>query len=306
MTTATVTASDATRESVPLSRSLIVLLSCSAVLSLVGAGIPSLVIAVLAVRTNSTDHARANRLSHLGWIVFTVFAALTVMAALAFWSTTESFNEFWSWEAAAEVLPILLEVFVKTTLLITVVGTIIAALLGLVLALTTQSIPRLLSAPLRWVMDVIRTTPLIVQLIFASYLVPVEWPLLWVGTVVIGVHYATYMAESYIAGIAAVDVGQWEAARALSLPTPRTWAGVVLPQALRATLPSLGNWAISMFKDTPYLFAIFVVEMVTAAQQYGGNTFRYNEAFTIAGLIFLVASLITAVAVRKLEKSLVY
>nr|WP_185992489.1 amino acid ABC transporter permease [Janibacter cremeus] len=219
---------------------------------------------------------------------------------------TDSFDQFWSWEAAAEVFPQLLEAFLKVTLLITVIGTAIAAILGLILAVATESIPRFLSVPLRWLMDVIRMTPLIVQLIFVLYMVPPDWPPLWIGTVVIGVHYAMYMAESYIAGIASVDPGQWEAAKALSFSTGRTWGAVVLPQALRATLPSLGNWAISMFKDTPYLFGIYVVEMVRVAYQYGGNTFRYNEAFTLAGLIFLVASLITAVAVRKLEKSLVY
>ena len=82
-------------------------------------------------------------------------------------------------------------------------------------------------------MDVVRMTPLIIQLMFVSYLVPVSWDLLWVGTAVIGLHYATYMAESYIAGIASVDRGQWEAARALSLPLGRTWRAIVLPQALR-------------------------------------------------------------------------
>lgn len=215
-------------------------------------------------------------------------------------------TEFWQWDAAAEVLPELLTAFVKVTLLVTVVGTIIAALVGLLLAVAVQVLPVWLSRVLRWAMDVIRMTPLLIQLVFASFVVPTGWSLLWVGTVVIGVHYATYMAESYIAGIASVDKGQWEAARALSLPQGRTWSDIVLPQALRATLPSLGNWAISMFKDTPFLFAIFVVEMVTTAQQYGANTFRYTEAFTIAGLIFLAASLVTAVAVRKLEKTLVY
>lgn len=215
-------------------------------------------------------------------------------------------NTLWQWDTAAEVLPELLTVFVKVTLLVTVVGTIVAALLGLLLAVLAQILPVWLSKPLRWAMDVIRMTPLIIQLIFASFVVPTSWPLLWVGTVVIGVHYSTYMAESYIAGIMSVDRGQWEASRALSLPQGRTWRDVVLPQALRATLPSLGNWTISMFKDTPFLFAIFVVEMVTKAQQYGANTFRYTEAFTIAGLIFLTASLVTAVAVRKLEKALVY
>lgn len=295
-----------TRETVPLTRSLIALLVSSGLLSLVGAGLPSLVIAVLAARKNQEDHEGAHRLTRLGWIVFSVFLALAAIGGLIIWSTTEAFQEFWSWEAAAEVTAELIPIFIKTTLLITLVGTVIAAVAGLVLAVATQALPRPVAAVLRWVMDVIRMTPLIVQLMFVGFLVPATWDLLWVGTVVIGVHYAMYMAESYIAGIASVDKGQWEASRALSLSRARTWRAVVLPQALRATLPSLGNWAISMFKDTPFLFALYVVEMVTAAQQYGASTFRYNEAFTIAGLIFLGASLVTAVAVRKLEKSLVY
>lgn len=215
-------------------------------------------------------------------------------------------DEFWSWEAAAELLPELLTAFVKATLLVTVIGTVVAVVVGLLLAVLTQVAPTIIARPVRWVMDVIRMTPLIIQLVFAKFMVPIEWDLLWVGTVVIGVHYSTYMAESFIAGIASVDRGQWEASRALSLPQGRTWRAVVLPQALRATLPALGNWTISMFKDTPYLFAITVLEMVTVAQQIGSSTFRYNEAFTIAGLIFLVASLVTAVAVRRLEKALVY
>ncbi|MFM9263521.1 ABC transporter permease subunit, partial [Rhodococcus sp. 5A-K4] len=103
-----------------------------------------------------------------------------------------------------------------------------------------------------------------------------------------------------------VPAGQWEAARALSLPTTRTWRAVVLPQAVRATLPALGNYAISMFKDTPFLFAITVVELVTAAQQYGARTFQYLEPITMAGVIFLLASYPTSVLIRQVEKRLAY
>ncbi|NED89165.1 ABC transporter permease subunit, partial [Streptomyces sp. SID11233] len=73
------------------------------------------------------------------------------------------------------------------------------------------------------------------------------------GILVLGVHYATYMGEAYRAGIDAVPKGQWEAARALSLSPGRTWGAVVLPQAVRNVLPALGNYAIAMFKETPYL-----------------------------------------------------
>lgn len=294
----------------PLTRSTLwlVITSAATILLCLGAGLPSLVIGMLAVSKNSTDHERARTLTTLGWRVFTVCVALMLVAVLAFMSTTAIFREFWDWEAAGEVLPDLLEAFIKVTLVVTVLGSLLAAVLGLVLAVLTTALPTALARVLRFLMDFVRMTPLVIQLFFVGYLVPGAWNdhMMWIGVVVFGVHYATYMAESYVAGIASVDKGQWEAATALSLPQKRTWTGVVLPQAIRATLPSLGNWAIAMFKETPFLLAISVVEMVTEAQRYGGNTFRFTEAFTLAGLIFLVASLVTALAVRRLEKSLVY
>ena len=76
----------------------------------------------------------------------------------------------------------------------------------------------------------------------------------------------------------------------------------MLPQAVRSVLPSLGNYVIWMFKETPFLYVIGVPEMVlTAATTIGGTTFGYVEPITIAGLIFLAASYPAAVAMRRLE-----
>ncbi|WP_333619289.1 ectoine/hydroxyectoine ABC transporter permease subunit EhuD [Dietzia sp.] len=210
----------------------------------------------------------------------------------------------WSWERAWECLPVLLDGF-KITLLATVLGFCIAAVLGLVIAIVRRSAPRIISYPVRGIAEFIRLTPLVVQLLFAYFLLP-QFSALQIGIVVLGIHYSTYMAEVYRAGIGAVPKGQWEAAHALSLPGARTWRAVVLPQAIRATVPALGNYAISMFKDTPFLFVITVVEMVTAAQQFGARTFQYLEPITLAGVIFLLASYPTSILVRKLEKSLAY
>lgn len=210
----------------------------------------------------------------------------------------------WNWDHAWLALPLLLDGF-KITLLATVLGTLIAAILGLLLAVAQRLLPSVLSAPLMAVAGFIRMTPLVVQLVFAN-LVFSQFSALTVGIVVLGLHYMTYMAEVYRAGIDSVAKGQWEAATALSLPRLRTWRAVVIPQAIRATLPALGNYAISMFKETPFLFAISVVEMVTQAQQYGAGTFRYLEAFTLAGIIFLLASYPTSVLLRKLETRLAY
>ncbi|MCW0191534.1 MAG: ectoine/hydroxyectoine ABC transporter permease subunit EhuD [Rhodococcus sp.] len=210
----------------------------------------------------------------------------------------------WSWQRAADSLPILIDGF-KITVLATVLGMAIASVLGLVIAIARRTCPAYVRVPLRSITEFIRLTPLVVQLLFVYYLLP-QFSALQIGIAVLGVHYSTYMAEVYRAGIEAVPAGQWEAARALSLPTTRTWRAVVLPQAVRATLPALGNYAISMFKDTPFLFAITVVELVTAAQQYGARTFQYLEPITMAGVIFLLASYPTSVLIRQVEKRLAY
>lgn len=212
----------------------------------------------------------------------------------------------WSWERAADVLPVLLEAFVQVTLVATLVGSAIAAVLGLVVAIVRRLAPTWVSAPVHAVMEFIRMTPVVIQLLFVYYALPSDVPALWIGIAVLGVHYASYMAEVYRAGIDSIPRGQWEAATALSLSPTRTWRRVVIPQALRATVPALGTWVISMFKDTPFLTVIFVVEMVTRAEEYGSQVFAYTEAFTIAGLIFLAASYPTSILVRRLEDRLAY
>jgi polar amino acid transport system permease protein len=221
-------------------------------------------------------------------------------------------------EFALETVGPLLMAFLQVTLVVTVAGSVIAALLGLIWAIGQRELPTPIRMVLTFVLDVIRMTPLPLQLLFAVAIfisfdgyrrfpeTDVETIGMILGIAVFSVHYSTYMAESYRAGIESISRGQWEAATALSLPRNRVWRAVIIPQALRATLPSLGNWAIAMFKDTPFLLVILVPEMVAKAKQLGGASYQYTEVFTVAGLIFLVASYPTAVLMRKLEKKLVY
>lgn len=226
----------------------------------------------------------------------------------------------WDWSIAREAFPDLLTAFLEVTLVVTVAASILSALLGLIWAVALRELPGPISRLLSWLLGVVRMTPLPLQLLIVTFGIVTPWGwlahtsgadqlrhrLIIIGIAVFTVHYSTYMAESYRAGIESLPKGQWEAATALSLPPKRTWQAVIVPQALRATLPSLGNWAIAMFKDTPYLLAISVPEMVSEAQRVGGAHFSYLEAFTIAGLIFLVASYPTAILMRRLEKKLVY
>jgi polar amino acid transport system permease protein len=213
----------------------------------------------------------------------------------------------WRWDYAWEVLPDLLVAFLQYTLGITLAAGVIAMVLGLVLALGRRSENKLVSRTTFGVVEFIRSTPIPVQLFFVYFGMPsfgINISALVTGIVVLGVHYACYMAEVYRAGIDAIPKGQWEACTALSLSPQRTWRAVVLPQVIRRILPSAGNQFIALFKETPFLIVIGVGEMVFVAQQFSAATFRAIEPFTIAALIFLVASYPTSVLMRKLEARL--
>jgi polar amino acid transport system permease protein len=210
----------------------------------------------------------------------------------------------WDWGYAFEVLPQLLRALL-VTLEITLLGSVLALLLGLAIAVLRQAHIPVLDQVLWALVEFIRSTPLLVQVFFLYFALPrfgITLSALTVGVLGLGLHYATYTSEVYRAGIEAVPRGQWEAATALSLSRARTWTGVILPQAIPRVLPALGNYVISMFKEVPLLLAISVVEVVSKAQEIGSQTFRFTEPFTIAGLLFLALSYPASMLVRRLER----
>jgi polar amino acid transport system permease protein len=212
-------------------------------------------------------------------------------------------NPVWDWGFAIAILPALFQGFLLT-LQATVLGSLVAFSLGLVLALALRG-PSFVRYPVRGFIEFIRSTPLLVQILFLFFVLPdfgILLSTLAVGVIALGTHYACYTADIYRAGIDAVPVGQWEAAAALSLPRSRVWTGVILPQAIPRVLPALGNYVISMFKETPLLIGISVLEIVGQAREVGGGTFRYVEAYTLAGLLFLALSYPAALLVRRLER----
>lgn len=210
----------------------------------------------------------------------------------------------WDWGYAFAILPDLLLGLV-TTIEITLLGSVLALVLGLVIAVLRRARIPVVDQLLWAFVELVRSTPLLVQVFFLFFVLPqfgVTLSAFLVGVFALGVHYATYTSEVYRAGIDAVPPGQWEAATALSLPRARVWTGVVLPQAIPRVLPALGNYVISMFKEVPLLLAIGVVEVVNAGREAGSATFRYVEPYTIAGVLFLLLSYPASMLVRRLER----
>ena len=212
----------------------------------------------------------------------------------------------WKWDFALEVLPIV-GAACRFTILATLSAFAIALVLGLVLALLRAVRRPLVSWPVGLFIEFVRGTPVLVQIYFVYFVLPrfgIVLPALLTGILVLGLHYSTYVSEVYRGGIAGVERAQWEAARALNLPPRRTFFRIVLPQALPPIVPALGNYLITLFKETPLLSAIAVTEMLQTAKNIGSETFRYTEPVTIIGLIFLVLSLVSAVGIRRIERNL--
>ncbi|MER5210388.1 ectoine/hydroxyectoine ABC transporter permease subunit EhuD [Streptomyces sp. NPDC002838] len=212
----------------------------------------------------------------------------------------------WNWSTVGDFMPAFWD-GVVVTLQALVLGSLIAFGLGLVWALAQRSPLQVVRWPVTAITEFIRNTPLLVQLFFIFYVLP-EWGLtlsaLATGVIGLGLHYSTYTAEVYRAGIDGVPVGQWEAATALSLPRARTWTAVILPQALRRVVPALGNYVIAMLKDSPMLMVIGVLEMLGEARQFGSQTFQMNEPIVVVGIAFILIAYPASLLLRALERRL--
>ncbi|UCF75987.1 MAG: ectoine/hydroxyectoine ABC transporter permease subunit EhuD [Betaproteobacteria bacterium] len=207
------------------------------------------------------------------------------------------------WGYVWEVAPRLAEGLV-VTIQATLVGMAVALTLGLVLALARRSRHRLVSWPTGVLVEFVRSTPLLVQIYFLFYVLPdagLRLSPLATGVIALGLHYAAYCSEVYRAGLESVPKGQWEAAVALNLTRWRTMKDIIIPQAIPPVVPALGNYLVAMFKDTPLLSAITVLEVLQTAKLIGAETFRYVEPLTLVGVLFLVLSLLSAALIRWVE-----
>ncbi|MFJ2261874.1 ectoine/hydroxyectoine ABC transporter permease subunit EhuD [Streptomyces sp. NPDC087844] len=213
----------------------------------------------------------------------------------------------WDWSAVGDFMPHFWDGLL-VTLQALVLGSLISFALGLVWALLMRAPTRWVRWPVGVVTEFIRNTPLLVQLFFLFYVLP-EWNITFsamtTGVVAIGLHYSTYTMQVYRAGIEGVPAGQWEAATALNLPLTRTWTAVILPQAIRRVVPALGNYVISMLKDTPMLMAITVLDMLGEARLFAQQNFQFTEPLTVIGVAFILISYPASLLMRALERRLV-
>jgi polar amino acid transport system permease protein len=197
-----------------------------------------------------------------------------------------------------------LAVAAVTTLFVTIASFLFALVVGIPLLLLRRSRWQVVSQTTTAVVDFIRCTPILVQLYFLYFAMPefgVRLSPLATGLLVFSVHYGCYMSEVYRAGLEAVPRGQWDACVALSLPRLETYRSIVLPQMIYPIIPAAGNYLVHLFKETPLLASISVVEMMFVSAEIGADRFRYLEPITLCGLLFLIMSIAAAGLIRTAE-----
>jgi len=180
--------------------------------------------------------------------------------------------------------------------------------LGLVVGLGRYSQRRLFSWPATAFVEFFRNTPVLVQIIWFYFALPILMPFsispLAAASLGISLNSAAFSAEIYRGGIQSIDRGQWDGARALGMSFLQAMRRIILPQAGRIAVPPLSNTFISLVKDTSLAAAITVPELFRAGQRIVATTYEPLILYVQVALIYLVVSSVLSTLQARLEKRL--
>ncbi len=201
----------------------------------------------------------------------------------------------------------------QTTVLLFLFAIIISLPLGFCLTLMVQSRFKPIAYIAHTYIYVMRGTPLLLQLLFIVFGLPVipvigeylVFDRFFAACLGFILNYAAYFAEIFRGGLLAVDKGQYEASRVLGLSKWQTTRKVILPQMFRVALPAVSNEAIVLVKDTALLYAVAVPELLHFAQTAVNRDFTIIPFF-VAGVIYLLMTLVLTVFFKALEKKFKY
>lgn len=190
-----------------------------------------------------------------------------------------------------------------TTLLLTISSIIIGIVLGFSLAILRFSKIKFLNLIIDEYIDIIRGTPVILQLMIFAFVIFTFIDNLYAAILALGLNSSAYIAEIVRAGINSVDKGQMEAARAMGLSYKITMKEIILPQAIKSTLPALANEFISLFKETSAVGFISVLDITMQSKSL--QALLYNpKPIIFTGLVYYINVKIFTLIVKKLEKRL--
>ncbi|MDY0277368.1 MAG: ABC transporter substrate-binding protein/permease [Acholeplasma sp.] len=198
------------------------------------------------------------------------------------------------------------------TIILAVLSVGLGSVLGFFIALMKLSDKKYLSIPAKWYIDIIRGTPLLVQvlLIYSFIQLPVsivfgiDLSNFIPGMIALLINSSAYVSEIIRGGILAVDKGQKEAALSLGMTNNQVMKKIILPQAIKNIIPSLGNEFVTMIKETSIFMYLGVAELMYSAQIVKTETYQVKEVYIVVAILYLVLTLSTSKIMSVLEKRL--
>ena len=191
------------------------------------------------------------------------------------------------------------------TAIISATSALLSIVAGMGFALVVLYASPVVRAAVRLFMWLFMGTPLLLQLFliyFGLVQVGIDIPAVWSGVVALSLHFAVYNADIFRAGIASLDQGQTEAARSLGFGAWQTRFYIVVPQALRNTVPAVGNMMIALLKESSIVSMIGIAELVHSAQLVISETYRPFEFYLTAAALYYVLNLILEAVLRGIER----
>ena len=201
----------------------------------------------------------------------------------------------------------------QNTILIAVSGLIIGIIIGTLIATVRvipkyKLMPRILNGICGFYVGLFRGTPIVVQLLIFYYvllpLMGVRMNGVEVSILVFGLNSGAYISETMRSGIQSVDAGQMEAGRAVGLSFGTTMMKIVIPQAFKNILPTLGNEFIALIKETSVVSFVGATDLYVAFNLIGSNSYEFMVPYIVMALIYVVLVLIISAGIKLMERSL--
>ena len=183
--------------------------------------------------------------------------------------------------------------------------------LGMIVALLRMSKLKIVSAVTRFIITVLRGTPLMLQLLAVTYGpyylfgAPVSRNKLIPVVIAFSINYAAYFAEIYRGGIESIPIGQYEAAEVLGYTRVQTFMRIILPQVIKRIMPSITNEVVTLVKDTSMAFTVSYQEMFTIGKQIANSQTSFTP-FLVAGVFYYIFNVIVDYVMGRIEKRLDY
>jgi len=201
----------------------------------------------------------------------------------------------------------------ENTLIIAVLGLVIGIVIGTLIATVRvvpkyKLLPRVLNGFCSFYVGFFRGTPMVVQLLLFYYvmlpMMVMNMPGLHVSVAVFGLNSGAYISEIMRAGIQSVDDGQMEAGRAVGLPFSTTMLKIVIPQAVKNILPTMGNEFIALIKETSVVSFVGAANLYTAFNMIGTNSYEFMVPYLVMAIIYIVIIMLISFGIKVMERGL--